>query len=298
VQEANEAGFMLRINHPDDLDQSMRDHRRLLDGESLHIEHRILTNTGETRWVERRSSPVYDKEGTRVEYIYGVVHDITARKESEQRLIESELKALRAQMNPHFFFNSLNAIQSFIITNEKKLAADYLSKFARLMRLILENSKSPIIEIRTEIELLSLYIELEAIRFDQRFESTIDIGPEVDTSAEIPSMLLQPYVENAIRHGLVHKGEGGKLSIKLHCIDHQLLCTIEDNGIGRGKAEEIRQRQGRSATSMGMQITKDRLDILSAGRRRRASVTITDLFDAAGSAAGTRVEITIPIDES
>jgi PAS domain S-box-containing protein len=298
AQAADEAGFMHRIVHPDDLEQSMREHQRLLDGNNLHLEHRIVTKSGQTRWVERRASPVYAKDGNRVEYIYGVVHDITARKESEHRVVESELKALRAQMNPHFFFNSLNAIQSFIVTNEKKLASEYLSKFARLMRLILENSRSPLVEINEEIEFLSLYIELEAIRFDQRFESTIDIGPEVDGAARIPSMLIQPYVENAIRHGLVHKGKGGKIIIALHRADHSLCCTIEDNGIGRGKAEEIRERQGRSTTRMGMQITKDRLDILNAAHQSRANVFIKDLYDVNGSASGTRVEISIPLRDS
>ena len=298
AEDADEDDFIRRIVHPDDLEQALRDHQRLLEGEPLQTEHRIVTKAGETRSVDRRSSPVLNKESKRVEYIYGVVSDITARKESERRVVESELTALRAQMNPHFFFNSLNAIQSFIITNEKKLAADYLSKFARLMRLILENSKHAFVEIREEIQLLDLYIELEAIRFDNRFTSRIEIDPDMDCDARIPSMLIQPYVENAIRHGLVHRGAGGMLRVTLHRTDHKLLCSIEDNGIGRGKAGEIRTRQGESRRSMGMMITKERLDILNADLAVETNVTITDLFDEDGMAAGTRVDISIPVEDT
>ncbi|HTF06128.1 MAG TPA: two-component regulator propeller domain-containing protein, partial [Bacteroidia bacterium] len=221
------------------------------------------------------------------------------RREAEMRvaLAGNELKALRAQMNPHFVFNSLNSIQHFILTNKTNDAGKYLNKFARLMRVILNNSEKSLITVREEMEYLQLYMELEAMRFDNKFDWSVDISADIDADyIEIPAMLLQPYVENAILHGLTPRGEGGKLEIILRMQGHNLLCRIKDNGIGREQAREMRQLSGRKDhKSLGMKITSDRLELINNLQGSHLSMTITDLKDAEGAATGTQVDIFIPV---
>ncbi|MCK6639512.1 MAG: histidine kinase [Bacteroidia bacterium] len=221
------------------------------------------------------------------------------RKEAEVRvaLAGNELKALRAQMNPHFVFNSLNSIQHFILTNKSGDAGKYLNKFARLMRVILNNSEKSVITIKEELEYLTLYIELEAMRFDNKFEWKIDISDDIDTEYfEIPAMLLQPYVENAILHGLTPKGEGGLLEIIMRLQGNNLLCRIRDNGIGREKSREMRQLSKRKDhKSLGMKITSDRLELINNLQGSHLSMTVTDLRNEDGTPAGTQVDIFIPV---
>lgn len=221
------------------------------------------------------------------------------RKEAEVRvaLAGNELKALRAQMNPHFVFNSLNSIQHFILTNKSGDAGKYLNKFARLMRVILNNSEKSVITIKEELEYLTLYIELEAMRFDNKFEWKIDISDDIDTDYfEIPAMLLQPYVENAILHGLTPKGEGGLLEIIMRLQGNNLLCRIRDNGIGREKSREMRQLSKRKDhKSLGMKITSDRLELINNLQGSHLSMTVTDLRNEDGTPAGTQVDIFIPV---
>lgn len=221
------------------------------------------------------------------------------RKEAEVRvaLAGNELKALRAQMNPHFVFNSLNSIQHFILTNKSGDAGKYLNKFARLMRVILNNSEKSVITVREELEYLTLYIELEAMRFDNKFSWKIDVSDEIDTDYfEIPAMLLQPYVENAILHGLTPKGEGGLLEIILRLQGNNLLCRIRDNGIGREKSKAMRQLSNRKDhKSLGMKITSDRLELINNLQGSHLSMTVTDLKNSEGAASGTQVDIFIPV---
>ena len=221
------------------------------------------------------------------------------RKEAEVRvaLAGNELKALRAQMNPHFVFNSLNSIQHFILTNKSGDAGKYLNKFARLMRVILNNSEKSVITVKEELEYLTLYIELEAMRFDNKFEWKIDISDDIDTDYfEIPAMLLQPYVENAILHGLTPKGDGGLLEIIMRLQGNNLLCSIRDNGIGREKSREMRQLSKRKDhKSLGMKITSDRLELINNLQGSHLSMTVTDLHNEDGSPAGTQVDIFIPV---
>lgn len=221
------------------------------------------------------------------------------RKESEVRvaLAGNELKALRAQMNPHFMFNSLNSIQHFILTNKAHDAGKYLNKFARLMRMILNNSDKSQITIGEEVEYLQLYVELEAMRFDNKFDWKIDIADDIDIDfIEIPAMLLQPYVENAILHGLTPLKSPGHLEISMRMKGNNLVCRIKDNGIGREKAREMRQLSGRKDhRSLGMKITSDRLELINNLHNSQLSMTITDLKNDDGSAAGTQVDIFIPV---
>ncbi len=225
---------------------------------------------------------------------YWRAEHLRRKEQNKRRLVESELQALRLQMNPHFIFNSLNSIQHFVMHNDMENANSYLTKFARLMRMILENSKQPTILLSDEIEFLHLYLEIESFRFEGQFQYSINVDPAFARDVQIPSMLLQPYIENAIRHGLHHKTGMGSLMIDLRAKDDMVIAVIEDNGIGRMKAMEIKRRQGALYKSFGMDITHDRLEILNTVRKKEMSLNIVDLHDEKGEPSGTRVEIYIP----
>jgi tetratricopeptide (TPR) repeat protein len=218
-------------------------------------------------------------------------------KSFEKKIAESEMQALRAQMNPHFLFNSLNSINNFIIKNDQEQASEYLSKFSMLIRRVLSNSNSSRVTLANELEALELYIELESLRFNKKFEYTIDIGSEVEVDyIEIPPLLIQPYVENSIWHGLMHKQEGlGELTISINQSDDALVCVVEDNGIGREAALEIKSKTAVKRKSFGMNITKERLKYINLKFKASTDIIIEDLKDCNGVATGTRVEIKIGI---
>jgi LytS/YehU family sensor histidine kinase len=221
------------------------------------------------------------------------------KSEYERKLANVEMSALLAQMNPHFLFNSLNSIDSYIIRNESKKASEYLNNFARLMRLILQNSRSNYISLKDELEALELYIQMESLRFKNKFQYSIAVEEGLDTSSiVIPPMLIQPYVENAIWHGLMHRTNGVEGLVKINILkkEDDLLCLIEDNGIGRKMAAELKaQKQSSHKRSMGMQITQDRIEIINKLYNMNASINIYDLKDEQGNARGTKVELTIPV---
>ncbi len=214
----------------------------------------------------------------------------------EKQIAETELKALRAQMNPHFIFNSLNSIQKFILKNESASASDYLIKFSRLIRLILDSSNQSNILLSNEIEMLELYLEIESLRFDNKFDYKIQIEEEIDASIiEIPSMLIQPYVENAVWHGLLHKKSKGLVKIEFRNNGFGVLqVIIEDNGIGRAKAQEIKSKNSRTRNSYGMTFNNDRITILNKLRNTNNSVEIIDILKN-GLALGTKVILNITI---
>ncbi|MEM7103571.1 MAG: histidine kinase [Bacteroidota bacterium] len=219
------------------------------------------------------------------------------KTEFEKQLASVEMSALRAQMNPHFLFNCLNSIERFVIKNETQKASEYLNNFARLIRLILQNSRSNYIVLKDELEALGLYMEMEALRFGQKFDYEVIIDEEVDVdSISIPPMLFQPYVENAIWHGLMAKKEKGKVELKLSRKNGMLNCIIDDNGIGRQKAQELKSKnQRKDKKSMGMTITKNRIAMINKLYDTNTSIKIFDKKDKKGIASGTRVELNIPI---
>ncbi|MFL5764620.1 MAG: two-component regulator propeller domain-containing protein [Bacteroidia bacterium] len=219
-----------------------------------------------------------------------------AKTELNKKIANIESQALRAQMNPHFIFNTLSSIQHYISNSDTDAALKYLSKFAKLMRRIMDNSKQPVIAVSEEINALELYLELEVMRFDKKFIYTISVDPAIDqTYDRIPSMLIQPYVENAIIHGLLPKGGNGKISITLQKQGDTILCTVEDNGIGRGRSIEFKKNRVQQHKSMGMSITKERLDILNSSLNSNIYAEIIDLFED-GKASGTKVRLIIPLD--
>lgn len=212
-------------------------------------------------------------------------------------LATNELKALRAQMNPHFMFNSLNSIQNFILSSDADAAVRYLGKFARLMRMILNNSERATVTIREELDALKLYLELEELRFEGKFVYSIEIDESIDQDYfEIPTMLIQPYVENAIMHGLMPKQRQGNLRVKMEMDKTHIICSITDDGIGRKRSMALKEKSARREhTSMGMRITRDRLTVLNYVHNFNLSVNITDLTIEDQQPAGTRIEIFIPI---
>jgi len=221
-------------------------------------------------------------------------------KETENlkvRVATNELKALRSQMNPHFIFNSLNSIQHFIVHNDEVSAGKYLNTFAKLIRTILNNSEKATTSIREELDSLKLYLELEALRFENKFEYKIVVDPGFDLDyQEVPTMLIQPFAENAILHGLLPKKGNGKLEIHVSQEENHILCAITDNGIGRKKALEMKENSLRKTQkSFGMKITQDRLELLNYIHKSALSIRIIDLQDEQGNAVGTRVEIYIPV---
>jgi ligand-binding sensor domain-containing protein len=209
-----------------------------------------------------------------------------------EEVAELKMQALRAQMNPHFIFNALNSIQHLVVKAESDLAFSYLSKFSRLLRMILDVSDMTFVSLEKEIEMIRLYLDLEALRFDQHMQYHIEADEDI-SGLSIPTLLIQPYVENAIWHGLVPKQGHRELSIKITADDHYLRIIIEDNGIGRKKAGEMKSMQPIRYESKGMSINSDRLGILGPGEK--GAIELIDLYDDLGNASGTRVKIILPI---
>ncbi|MEI6764529.1 MAG: two-component regulator propeller domain-containing protein [Bacteroidota bacterium] len=212
--------------------------------------------------------------------------------EIEKQMFSLEQTALRLQMNPHFIFNSLNSIQSFVISNDTDKAINYLAKFSQLMRLILSNSQQQMVPVSDEIKALTYYLDIERLRFDNKFNYSIELDPQIDSDfMEIPPMIIQPFVENAIIHGLLHKASEGNVSIKLSVVNEFIRAIIEDDGIGREKAAEIRAESDLRHKSRGMLITQKRLEILNKQNKDQVSIQITDLKNEQGKACGTRIVI-------
>ncbi len=213
-----------------------------------------------------------------------------------EQLRNSQLSALKAQMNPHFMFNALNSIQEFIVLNDKKQANMFMGKFADLMRATLDLSNKETISFDEELKILNLYLELEALRFEDNFQYHITINEQVGLNdINIPSMLIQPYVENAVKHGLLHQTGKKILQIDFALSDRVLICTIQDNGIGRKRSQEINNLRKKKYTSFGTGATQQRLELLNYGRTSAIAVVYEDLYDAMGNAKGTKVVLQIPV---
>jgi ligand-binding sensor domain-containing protein len=215
----------------------------------------------------------------------------------QQKIAETEISALRSQMNPHFIFNCLNSIKLYSMENDSKAASDYLTKFSRLIRLVLDNSRSEKITLENEIETLRLYIEMEAMRFKEKVNFRINVIGDIDQQyVEIPPLLIQPYVENAIWHGIMHKDEGGNIIINLLLINEGTLqIEIIDDGIGRTKSAEYKSKSATINKSFGMKMTNERIELINQIYKINTQVAVIDLFDEKGLPAGTKVVVTLPI---
>lgn len=212
----------------------------------------------------------------------------------EQQLNKSVLTSIKSQMNPHFFYNALNTIQAYIFTNDKIKANSYLAKFSKLTRLVLEHSERESISLSEEIETLQLYLELEKMRFKDNFYYQIQTEKvNNQDSIELPPMIIQPYIENAIKHGLLHKEEDRNLDIIFEENGKELSVIIEDNGIGRKRSQELNQIKNEKHKSFSTQANEKRLEILNRTTPKKLGVAIIDKYEG-DLPTGTKVILTIP----
>jgi hypothetical protein len=269
------------------------------------IKYQFQLKNGEIKHLHSIGTPYLDDKEN-VKEVYGITQDITEIQKAEDlftkqtiELIESnnkaaefKLLALRSVMNPHFLFNSLNSIQYFITKNDREQALTYLAIFSKLIRSILCSSMANYNSLLEELEILRLYVNLESLRFKNKFKSEFKVDPALNyEEILIPSLLLQPYIENAIIHGLFHKeGNDGLLRVSFGKMNDKVLCIVEDNGIGRAMAMEIKKANNLHK-SIGMLVTKERIDLIN--NDDQVSVIITDLFDSENQPKGTKVEVLV-----
>lgn len=272
-----------------------RHYLRALSGEIVSLEEH---QHGEA--FQYSLSPIIEED--KVIGVSVIAEDITERKNRDRELAEAnkkigelKLMALRSVMNPHFIFNVLSSIQFFIARNDKLNAIHYLSTFSKLIRSILSHSVSNTIKLSDEVAMLENYVQLEMTRFENKFEFQLNVDPDVDLDAiEIPSLLIQPYVENAILHGLYNKNGQGLLSIRIRETCQEVVFEIEDNGIGREASKKLKMLNSPTHRSLGSQLTEERLKLIS--QQSRTLLKIDDLKEN-GVPSGTRVTVCIPIYE-
>ena len=237
------------------------------------------------------------RERKKAELITIELRETQKRLALEKQYRESELKALKSQMNPHFIFNALNSIQEYIILNKKNLASDYLGKFADLIRTYLHHSDTGVISLQEEIDSLKTYLDLECLRFEDTLNYTFNVANDLNSDIiHIPTMLLQPYIENALKHGLLHKKEDRKISVSfLKGGTNNIQCTIIDNGVGREKSREFQKKRAVLHKSFAAKATEERLELLNFGKHKKIGVEIIDLYSEEHIGNGTKVIVSIPI---
>lgn len=213
----------------------------------------------------------------------------------EKELAQYEHKALHLQMNPHFIFNSLAAVSAYFVQNGKEDALKYLAKFSKLMRLTLEYSKESLIPIDKEIESLQNYLELEQLRFNQKFNFKIHKSQDIEDDTAIPSLLIQPYVENAILHGIVPQSVQGEINIDFFLENDTLVCRIKDNGIGIETSKENKKNLVIIHKSMALKISEKRLSMLERMTNKKTSVEIEEIKDQSNKVVGTLVTLRLPL---
>lgn len=225
-----------------------------------------------------------------------ITNDAAQKMQINKQIADLRMRALRTQMNPHFLFNSLNAIQECIITGQTDAALSYLAKFSKLVRLILEHSDKSLIPLSKELDVLRLYLDVEALRFSASFHYELQGNTHIDPSLiNIPPMLVQPFVENAIWHGLLHKQGERMVKIMFTSDDDCLYVNIEDNGIGRAKATEYNTFHSKDHNSLGMKLIDERLVVWNETQPNRITCQVEDLFDNLGNPAGTRIAMSLPL---
>ncbi|MBL7558694.1 histidine kinase [Olleya sp. YSTF-M6] len=214
----------------------------------------------------------------------------------DKKITNLRLENLRSQMNPHFIFNALNSIQDYIVSNEKELASSYLVKFSRLIRMYLDYSQLNEITLEEEFNALKLYLELEKVRFEDELDYNITIDEQLNTKQiKVPSLFIQPYIENALKHGLLHKLTNRELKVEANLIEqHKLQITVEDNGIGRQKSEKLK-RPNPQHKPFATKANEERVHLYKNKLKRDITIEIEDLYNENQKASGTRVIITMPI---
>jgi len=230
-------------------------------------------------------------------FIYKSIQSKKKRAESsfKQKIAETQMQSLRAQMNPHFIFNSLNSIENFIMRNEKRAASDYLNKFAELVRMILDSSRTQLVPFVKDLEGIKLYIELEQLRFNHKFSFQTAIDTELlNDDYKVPALLIQPYIENAVLHGLSQSdADNLYLFLSAKVENEYIIYTIEDNGIGREESGKYKKQHKYFHESVGIQLTQERINIFNLQQNAEGDVEITDLYNAKNEPCGTRVRLKI-----
>jgi sensor histidine kinase YesM len=228
----------------------------------------------------------------------GIGFGMVRKQEKERRKAYQllGLKSLRTQMNPHFIFNALNSINNYIAQQDERAANKYLSDFSRLMRMVLEHSQKDFIPFEEELRLLKLYLKLEHARFGEQFEYEIEEAPGLNTSeVEIPPMLLQPFVENAIWHGLRYKSDKGHLRLSIRpTAGQRLRIEIADNGIGRARSRSVKTKRQSQYQSTGLSNTQQRMALLHTLYDKQYELSITDLLPGEED-PGTLVTLSLPL---
>ncbi len=216
--------------------------------------------------------------------------------EAKHKMVEYQLKSLKAQMNPHFIFNALNAIQHFITIDDKDSTLRYLSKFGKWIRMVLEYSSDQTIPLKDEISMLNYYLELEELRSDKKFTYRIDVNPNVRINeVRIPFLVILPYVENAVSTRLMRKKETGLLKIDFEQVQDHLLCSIEDDGIARNVVEEHESSRRLKYQALSLSHAVKRIELLNEHSQFRNEIKIIDLQNGEGRSSGTRITIKMPV---
>ncbi len=263
------------------------------------VSERVVDLNIEKHWYEKWINRIFILIGfTSLLYLLYKYREKQIREKEglEKKLANVEMAALRAQMNPHFLFNGLNSINQYIVTEEPQKASDYLVKFSRLMRNILNNSKKQTVSLEDELATLKLYMDIENLRYGQMFSYTIDIDEKLDTKlVHVPPLLLQPYVENSIRHGFTNlKDRKGKLQIKINKTKEGLGIELIDNGVGINEAMRINEKKLIRKESFGMDITQDRIKLINEIYNIQTDVEVSDVLDNDGKVLGTKINLCIP----
>ena len=227
-------------------------------------------------------------------YVKGVRKEERLRIHYKLQMIELEAKALRAQMNPHFIFNCLNSIKSLIQEDEKDKSVNYLTTFSKLIRTLFNNADKKEINLYDEIETCKLYLQLEAMRFDTKFSFAVNVDNSIDLkSIQVPALIIQPFIENAIWHGIVPRNSGGHVSLNVFRKDAIIEIVVDDNGIGRESSRQNKSVAGLTHQSKGVNLTQSRLELNNLLQQRQANLESIDKKDENGMATGTTVIITI-----
>lgn len=281
--------------------------RRLygLQGKSDRFKIKFRTMEGREKWILISAAPILDLKGKVLGSILTII-DITDQilaeiglKNELKNSIEYQSMLLSAQMNPHFIFNALSSIQYYILEEDTESSINFLSDFSKLMRMTLENSRFPSINVTSEVEYLNQYLKLEKFRHRNNFEYSIFVDANIeDEYTFIPPMFLQPFIENTIIHGLSNKEQAGKISISLYLVKGgKIKCIIEDNGVGRKKARELKYlKEQPSHESRSLGITEKRIELLEMIYEDDFKINIIDLYNESGNSSGTRVEVVIPAE--
>lgn len=253
--------------------------------------HKLFVETQHATHTEEK-----ERDIARQERLLTLQKGEQARLLLEKQLMQSEQNALRAQINPHFLFNSLNSIQSLLADTQTEQALRYLSRFARLMRSILDNSRKASVSLQSELEIYQLYVDIEQLRFQHTFTYNVEIHPDCDVEdMDVPPMIAQPFLENAIWHGLLPKKENATLTVRIKPLDtNRYIMEVEDNGIGRERSQQHKTQSTPMHTSAGMNIINERLTILGNLLNLELHCTVEDVIEN-NVCSGTRVSIILPI---